>query len=164
MANVVRVIETKEKMYKAAYSIWIHYTDGYRQHTTRYTSAYENQDDAVNEALAAAENQSAGVASSDVAKTVKTMKLYAGSSYVYSIQYSDYGKKIRYKKKFTINRYEINGLHKDKTFYTPWLPSVAACDKYANDFRRKNGVCPEDDRLQKFPGAKTKSIKFTKPK
>lgn len=165
MKDVIKTYRTKDDCYKSSYSVWIIFSDGYLQHTTRYTDAYPTVEEAIKAAVDMPKEISIPETSKEVARTKKTLKLYSSKKYVYSIKYINYGADLRFKKKFTINKYHLSGKTVSKTMYTPWLHSFKECDEYADEIRRHNGVFPDNDRLEAFPNAHSKQVKpFSLPK
>lgn len=159
MKDVIKTYRTKDNCYKSSYSVWIIFSDGYLQHTTRYTGRYATAEESIKAAAEMPKEISVPETSKEAARTKKTLKLYSSKKYVYSIKYINYGADLRFKKKFTINNYRLSGKTMSKTMYTPWLHSFIECDEYADEVKRRHGVVPDSDRLMQSISAVSKQKK-----
>ena len=138
------MLTTKDGKYKSFYKVTVFYTDNTKQRTGKYSPVYDAEKDAV---IYGKEHEEeviySEISSEEAAKSKSSLTVSYGLSYVIEKRYTNFGKNIQYKIKFSVAiKNPKASCSKQKTFYTPWLNSEKECLEYANNIKKTHGVKP----------------------
>lgn len=138
----MKILTTKDGKYKSFYKVTIFYTDNTKQRTGKYSPAFDAEEDAV---LYGKEHEEEiiydDLSSDEAALTKSSLTVSYGKSYVIEKRYTNFGKNIQYKMKFSVAvKNPKASCSKQKTIYTPWLNSEKECLEYAEETKISHGV------------------------